>query len=208
MLRQKQIKNKNSKKTNTIYKKIKKERTLVLLKPDAVERGLIGEIISRFEKCGLKIVGLGLVKPNKKLMDKHYPKTKEWIENLGNNFFRTCEENNLKIDVKKEFNVNNAYELGLLVRSWLIDYMCSGPIIKIALEGAHAVEIVRKLVGSTLPYKAQPGTIRGDFSIDTPILANLEKRAIKNLIHASGSEEEAEYEINLWFTKDELIDYN
>ncbi len=205
---QKQTSKENLNKIQTLYKKIKKERTLVLLKPDAVKRGLIGEIISRFEKCGLKIIGLGLVKPSRKLMDKHYPKTKEWVENLGNNFFRTCEENNLKIDVKKEFNVNNAYELGLLVRSWLIDYMCSGPIVKIAIEGPHAVEIVRKIVGHTLPYKAQPGTIRGDFSIDTPILANLEKRAIKNLIHASGSKEEAEYEINLWFTKDELIDYN
>ena len=200
--------NKNLNKVGTIYKKIKKERTLVLLKPDAIERGLIGEIISRFERCGLKIIGLCLVMPNKKLMDKHYPKTKEWVENLGNNFLKTLEENNLKIDIKKEFNANNAYELGLLVRSWLIDYMCSGPIVKIALEGPHAVEVTRKIIGATLPYKAQPGTIRGDWVIDTPILANLEKRAIKNLIHASGSKAEAEYEIKLWFTKKELIDYN
>jgi len=199
------MKNKNLEK---VYKKIKKERTLILLKPDAVEKGLVGEIISRFEKCGLRIIGLALIKPNKKIMDKHYPKTKEWIENLGNNFVRTCEENNIKIDIKKEFNVNNVYELGLLVRSWLIDYMCSGPIVKMVLEGPHAVEVVRKIVGHTIPYKAQPGTIRGDFSIDTPILSNIEKRAIKNLIHASGNKKEAEYEINLWFKKEELIDYN
>jgi len=191
-----------------IYKKIKKERTLVLLKPDAVKRGLIGEIISRFEKAGLKIIGLQLVKPERKLLDKHYPKSKEWIENLGNNFIKTCEEYNIKVDLKKEFNVDNVYELGLLVREWLLDYMSSGPIVKIAIEGPKAIEVVRKIVGSTLPFKSPPGTIRGDYSIDNPIIANLEKRAIQNLIHASGNKEEADYEINLWFNKKELVEYN
>lgn len=190
-----------------IYLKIKKERTLVLLKPDAVKRKLIGEIIKRFENSGLKIIGLGIVLPKKNLMDKHYPKVKEWIENLGNNFINTCKEYNLEVDLKKDFKVNNIYELGLKVREWLIDYMCSGPIIKIALEGPKAVEVVRKIVGSTLPYKSPPGTIRGDFSIDNPIIANFEKRALQNLIHASGNEKEAEYELNLWFKKDELIEY-
>lgn len=188
------------------YKKLKKERTLVLLKPDAVKRGLIGEIIKRFENCGLKIIGLQMVKPTRNLIDKHYPKSKEWIENLGNNFINTCKEYNIKIDLKKDFNVNNAYELGLKVREWLLDYMCSGPIVKIAIEGPKAVEVVRKIVGSTLPFKSPPGTIRGDFSIDNPIIANLERRAIYNLIHASGNPKEAEYELNLWFTKKELFD--
>ncbi len=184
----------------------KKERTLVLIKPDGVERKLIGKIIARFERNGLRIIGLGLVKPNKNLIDKHYPKDKNWIENLGSNFIRSCEENNLKFDLKKDLGVNDVYQLGLLVRKWLIDFMSSGPIVKIALEGNHAVEVVRKIVGPTLPYKAPPGTIRGDFAIDSPIVANLEKRALKNLIHASGNLKEAEYELKLWFKKEELID--
>jgi len=191
---------------NSLIKKIKKERTLVLIKPDGVEKRLVGEIISRFERAGLKIIGLGIVKPNRKIMDKHYPKTKEWIENLGNNMLKTAEELKIKVDLKKDYGVNNVYELGLKIREWLINFMCSGPIVKIALEGPHAIQVVRKLVGKTIPFLAEPGTIRGDYSIDSPLLANLEMRPVKNLIHASGNEKEADYELKLWFKKDELID--
>lgn len=196
------------KKLEKIYKNLKEEKTLILLKPDAIKRRLIGEIIKRLENSGLEIIGLQMLKPKRSLLDKHYPKSKEWIENLGNNFIKTCEEYKINVDLKKDFNVNNAYELGLKVREWLLDYMCSGPIIKIAVKGPNAVEVVRKLVGTTLPFKSPAGTIRGDFSIDNPIIANFEKRAIQNLVHASGSKEEAKYEINLWFSKNELIDYN
>jgi len=189
-----------------LIKKIKKERTLVLIKPDGVERKLVGEIISRFERAGLRIVGLGIVKPSRKLIDKHYPKTRGWIENLGNNMLKTAEELKIKVDLKKDYGVNNVYELGLKVREWLINYMSSGPVVKIALEGPHAIQVVRKLIGKTIPFLAEPGTIRGDYSIDSPLLANLEMRPVKNLIHASGNEKEAEYELKLWFRKDELID--
>jgi nucleoside-diphosphate kinase len=189
-----------------LIKKIKKERTLVLIKPDGVERKLVGEIISRFEKAGLRIIGLGIVKPSRKLIDKHYPKTKEWIENLGNNTLKTAEELKIKVDLKKDYGVSNVYELGLKVREWLINYVSSGPVVKIALEGPHAIQIVRKLAGKTVPLFAEPGTIRGDFSTDSAILANLELRGVYNLIHASGNEKEAEYELKLWFRKDELID--
>jgi len=189
-----------------LIKKIKKERTLVLIKPDGVERKLVGEIISRFERAGLRIVGVGIVKPSRKLIDKHYPKTREWIENLGNNMLKTAEELKVKVDLKKDYGVSNVYELGLKVREWLINYMSSGPVVKIALEGPHAIQVVRKLVGKTIPILAEPGTIRGDYSIDSPLLANLEMRPVKNLIHASGNEKEAEYELKLWFRKDELID--
>jgi len=191
---------------NSLIKKIKKERTLVLIKPDGVEKRLVGEIISRFERAGLKIIGLGIVKPNRKIMDKHYPKTKEWIKNLGNNMLKTAEELKIKVDLKKDYGVNNVYELGLKIREWLINFMCSGPIVKIALEGPHAIQVVRKLVGKTIPFLAEPGTIRGDYSIDSPLLANLEMRPVKNLIHASENEKEADYELKLWFKKDELID--
>lgn len=184
------------------------ERTLVLIKPDGVERKLIGEIISRFERAGLKIIGLGILKPSRKLIDKHYPKNKSWIENLGYNLLKTSEEVNMKIDLKKNYKVNNVYELGLQIREWLINFMCSGPVVKIALEGPQAVTVVRKLIGKTVPFFSEPGTIRGDFSIDNPILANLEKRPIKNLVHASGNKDEAEYELKLWFKKSELIIYD
>jgi len=189
-----------------LIQKIAKERTLVLIKPDGVQRGLVGEIISRFEKAGLRIVGLGIVKPSRKIMEKHYPKERSWIENLGNNMLKTAEEFNLSVDLQKDYGVKNVYELGLKVREWLIDFMTSGPIVKMVLEGPHAVKVVRKLVGKTVPYFAEPGTIRGDYSIDSPLLANLEQRPVKNLIHASGSLEEAQKEIKLWFRKNELID--
>ncbi len=181
------------------------ERTLVLIKPDGVERRLVGEIISRFERAGLRIVGLGIVKPTKELIDRHYPKNRAWIENLGYNTIKTAEEAKLKIDLQKDYGVKNVYELGLKVRQWLIDFMSSGPVVKIALEGPMAVSVVRKLVGKTTPYLAEPGTIRGDYSIDSPLLANLEKRPIKNLIHASGNLKEAKYELKLWFKKSELL---
>jgi nucleoside-diphosphate kinase len=181
------------------------ERTLVLIKPDGVERRLVGEIISRFERAGLKIVGLGIVVPSKKLIDRHYPKDRAWIENLGYNLIKTAEEARMKVDLKKDYGVNNVYELGLKIRQWLIDFMSSGPVVKIALEGPQAIIVVRKLVGKTIPFLAEPGTIRGDFSIDNPILANLEKRPVKNLIHASGNKKEAEKELKLWFKKAELI---
>jgi nucleoside-diphosphate kinase len=155
------------------------ERTLVLIKPDGVERRLVGEIISRFERAGLRIVGLGIVLPSKKLIDRHYPKDRKWIENLGYNLIKTAEEAKTNVDLKKDYGVKNVHELGLKVRKWLIDFMSSGPVVKIALEGPQAIMVVRKLVGKTIPFLAEPGTIRGDFSIDNPILANLEKRPVK-----------------------------
>ena len=181
------------------------ERTLVLIKPDGVERRLVGEIISRFERAGLKIIGLGITRPTKKLIDKHYPKNRAWVENLGYNLIKTAEEAKLKINLKKDYKVNNIYELGLKIRMWLINFMVSGPVVKIALEGPQAISVVRKLVGETIPYLAKPGTIRGDYSIDTPLLANLQERPIKNLIHASGNLREAKKELKLWFKKSELI---
>lgn len=181
------------------------ERSLVLIKPDGVERKLVGEIISRFEKANFRLIGLGIIKPSKQLISKHYPKEKNWVENLGYNLIKTAEENNLKINLQKDYNVKNVYELGVKIREWLIDFMSSGPVVKMVLEGYLAVSAIRKMVGSTLPYKAEPGTIRGDFSFDSPIVANLEKRPIKNLIHASGNKKEAEREIKLWFKKEELL---
>jgi nucleoside-diphosphate kinase len=186
---------------------MEKERTLVLIKPDGVKRHLIGEVIRRFELRGLKVVALQMSHPTKKQMDAHYPKDKEWITNLGKNTARSYEEFEVKSTLKEDYGTDDTYKIGLKVREWLIDFMTSGPIVKIVVEGLHAIKMVRKIVGHTVPAFAEPGTIRGEFSIDSPDLANLNKRAVKNLIHASGNKTEAEHEIKLWFKPEEIYDY-
>jgi len=184
---------------------LKEEKTLVIIKPDGVKRGLTGEIIRRIEQRGLKIVALKMIWPNKKQMSRHYPNKRFYLLSLGNKTLETY--NHFNLDPIKELGVNDPLKIGRMVRRWLIDFMTSGPIIKMIVEGIHAVEMVRKLVGPTMPAKAEMGTIRGDFSIDSAVLANAQKRAVHNLIHASGSLEEAESEIKLWFSKEEIHSY-
>lgn len=183
------------------------EKTLVILKPDAVQRGLVGEIISRFEKAGLKLIASKMVRPSKDLADKHYPLDRqEFIEGMGHKSLNNYKE--LGVDPVKELGTADPHEIGKAVQGWLVEGLTSGPVIAIVLEGPHAVELVRKLAGNTLPIKAEPGTIRGDFSFDSSSLANSQKRAIRNLIHASGDKQEADFEINLWFSRDELHAYD
>ncbi len=182
------------------------ERTLVVLKPDAVKRGLSGEIIRRFERAGLKMVACKMLQVSRELAEKHYPlERREFIEGMGRKTLENYKD--MGVDPIKEMGTDNPYEIGKVIREWLIQMITSGPVLALVLEGPHAVELVRKLVGHTLPLKAAPGTIRGDFSFDSSYLANKNKRAIKNLVHASGDEEEAEYEINLWFSEDEIQSY-
>lgn len=182
------------------------EQTLVILKPDAVARGLIGEIITRFEKVGLKIVGAKVMRADKSLAQKHYPVTREaFIKGMGNKTLENYQA--LGVDPKKELGTDDALEIGKIIRDWLDDLITAGPVFAMVLEGPHAVELVRKMCGHTLPLLSAPGTIRGDLSYDSSYLANTGKRAIKNLIHASGNVEEAKYEIPLWFKPAELHSY-
>ncbi|MBI2263238.1 nucleoside-diphosphate kinase [Candidatus Berkelbacteria bacterium] len=182
------------------------EQTLVVLKPDAVARGLIGEIVSRFEKVGLKVVAVKVTKVNKSMAAKHYPLEREaFIRGMGQKSLDNYKD--LGVDPNKELGTDDAYEIGKIIRDWLEDLITSGPVFAMILEGPHAVELVRKLCGHTLPLLAAPGTIRGDLSYDSSYLANTGKRAIKNLIHASGSVEEAKYEIPLWFSPSEIHSY-
>lgn len=184
---------------------IRRERTLVFLKPDGVQRGLVGEVIGRFERAGFKLVGMKMLWPDRALLDRHYPKDETFLKTIGG---KTKEAfASYGMDVKKETGTDDPQEIGRQVRGWLIEYVGSGPVVAFVLEGIHAISVVRKLVGDTLPYRAGPGTIRGDFSIDSPTVANLMKRPVRNLIHASGSIEEAALEIPLWFRKEELHDY-
>lgn len=154
------------------------EQTLVLLKPDAVQRGLVGDVLTRFERVGLKIIGTKMIFPDKDHYYHHY-------EGIGHMVTRRGE---------KAFDVT-------------ISMMGSGPVIAIVFEGVEAVALVRKLVGGTEPKSALPGTIRGDFSHMSFEYADGKDKGIPNLIHASGDPEEAEKEIGHWFSDDELYDY-
>ena len=184
---------------------LKEEKTFVLIKPDGVQKGLIGEIIKRFEQRDLKIVALELFQPTAEEIDKHYPKDPAWITRLGEKSLGTYQQYN--IDPKPILGTDDAVEIGKMVRGWIVDYMSSAPLVRMVVQGLHAVDMVRKIAGSTLPYQADMGTIRGDFSNDSPALANSEKRAVMNLIHASETPEEAKHEITHWFGNSKAHDY-
>ncbi len=181
------------------------EKTLILIKPDGVKRGLIGEIIRRFERKGLKIVGLKIIHPKEELARKHYPITEEWYCKVGENTLDDCKK--FEIDAEKNIGTKDPIEIGKKVHRWNIDLLTSGPVIAMVLEGVHAIESARKLAGETVPNLAQAGTIRGDFTGASAISSNIKNKAIYNLVHTSKNKEEAESEIKLWFNENELQDY-
>lgn len=168
-----------------------------MIKPDGVRKGLIGEIIRRVEQRDLKIVAIEMFQPTHDQIDNHYPKDEAWIKRLGGKTLKTYEK--YGFDPVEELGTADDLEIGKMVRGWLIEYMTSAPLVKMVVQGIHAVDMVRKIVGPTIPSSADMGTIRGDFSIDSPVLANKEKRAVMNLTHASETPEEAEHEIKHWF---------
>lgn len=184
---------------------LKEEQTFVLIKPDAVQKGLIGEIIRRFEQRDLKIVALEMFQPTIKQIDTHYPKDEAWVTRLGEKSISTYKK--YGIDPKPLVGSDDPSKIGPLVRSWVIDYMSSAPLVRMVVQGLHAVDTVRKITGNTLPFIAEMGTIRGDFSIDSPALANSEKRAVMNLVHASETSEEARHEIKHWFEDVKTLNY-
>jgi nucleoside-diphosphate kinase len=154
------------------------QKTLVVFKPDTVQRGLVGEILSRFERVGLKVVATKMIAPDKAHYHKHY-------EGIGKMITRRGEQ---------------AFDVTL-------EMMIQGPVIAMVFEGVEAIALVRKLVGPTEPKSAQPGTIRGDYSHMSFGYADVAGKGIPNLIHASGDEEEAAKEIAHWFTEGELYEY-
>ena len=187
--------------------KIKFERTFCMIKPDGVMRGLIGEIIHRIEKAGLKVVAMKMLLPTEQQVRDHYPVSDEaWVHRLGEKSFSGFEK---LPDVSPEevLGSGDKKEIGRSVVEGLVKYMQSGPVICLVVEGMQAVDMVRKLAGHTLPFKAEMGTIRGDFSVDSPAVANAEKRSIHNLFHASETPEEAANEMKLWFGDDKMYDY-
>lgn len=188
--------------------KVKYERTYCMIKPDGVKRGLIGEIVHRLEKAGLKVVAMKMLVPTEEQVRAHYPASDEaWVHRLGEKSLSGF-ENLQDVDPKEVLGSDDKAVLGEGIVESLVEYMQSGPVVCMVVEGIQAVEMVRKLAGHTLPFKAAVGTIRGDFSIDSPAVANAEKRSIHNLFHASETQAEAENEIKLWFGADTIYDYD
>lgn len=181
------------------------EKTVLIIKPDGVKRGLVGEIISRIEKRGLKIIALEMVQASRDQVDDHYPKDKAWIKRLGEKSINTYKEHGMS--PKEELGTDDPDKIGEMVRGWLLDFLTSGPIVKMIVKGIRAVDMVRKIAGPTMPTGAEMGTIRGDFSVDDAAAANRAKRAVHNIIHASETAEEAEHEIKFWFAPEEIHDY-
>jgi nucleoside-diphosphate kinase len=182
---------------------ISEEKTLFLIKPDAVKRGIVGEILQRLEKVGLKIVAAKLTTPDNELASNHYPAADlSWLESLGKRSIEDCQK--YGIDTKEGLGTSNPIEIGKLIVVWNMDYLKSGPVFAFVFQGFNAVERLRSIVGNTIPVKANPGTIRGDYSLDSAISANIEKRSIHNIVHASGTVDEAKREIDLWFKPEEI----
>jgi len=178
------------------------ERTLVLIKPDGVQRSISGKIISRFEDAGLKIVGMKMIWANDELARTHYPLDEEWAKKLFEKTKASYEKDN------KPMKFKNHEEMGKIIQGNLILFLKESPVIAMVLEGPHAVELARKMIGSTEPRQAAPGTIRGDFaSIESYAKADSKERAVRNLIHASDSPENAGREISIWFSPLELHSY-
>jgi nucleoside-diphosphate kinase len=184
------------------------EQTLVLIKPDGVRRGLTGEIIARFERAGLTVVGLKLLQPSEAQALSHYPTTDAQLRQMGQKTLDTYAE--LGLDPGQELGTTDAKEIGEYVHAWNAAFLASGPVVAIALEGVHAVKKVRALCGKTMPRDADPGTIRGDFGSASPAVANIQRTAVYNIVHASDNEldpEEPTKEIAHWFTPGELVAY-
>ncbi|MBW2973729.1 nucleoside-diphosphate kinase [Candidatus Woesearchaeota archaeon] len=177
------------------------ERTLILAKPDALQRGLVGEIIKRFEKVGFKISGIKMIHASEEQLGKHYKDDPNWKESVGKKTLAAAKSKGIEMD-------ETAEQIGDRIRNWNMEGLKVCPIIAIIFEGHHAVEFGRKIVGNTEPRQAAPGTIRGDYSIESYQIADTKKRVIRNLIHASESKEEAEREIQVWFNNDEIFNYD
>ena len=177
------------------------ERTLVIVKPDGVQRGLVGEIIGRFEKVGLKLVATKMMVTDATKIEEHYTLDPQWRTVTGEKTIASYQAKGLTPPSMDPLEITQK------ILNNLKKYMTSGPVVFMVWEGAHAVKIVRKLGGGTEPLSSDVGTIRGDYVLDSYQMADTDSRAVRNLLHMSGSVEEAKLEINHWFKPEEVIDY-
>lgn len=183
---------------------VKRERTLVIIKPDGIQRSLIGDIIGRYERTGLKMVAAKMVIPTEEFAIRHYHEVggDEWLEAVGAKARAAYEKKGLESPYKT--NKDN----GWAVLKANAKYLSSGPVFCMVWEGSQACAIVRKITGATEPLSSDVGTIRGDLTVDSYQLADVDQRSVRNLIHASGNPEEAAKEIKIWFKDEELLNYN
>ena len=177
------------------------ERTLVIVKPDGVQRSLVGEIVGRLERVGLKLVAVKMLIPTVAHVEKHYTLDPDWKRAVG--------QKSIEAYIKKEIPPfsTDPMVVGNKVLQNLIKYLTSGPVIAMVWQGAHVVAITRKIVGGTEPLTSDVGTLRGDYVLDSYQMCDTDGRAIRNLIHASGSDTEATSEIAHWFSEKELHNY-
>lgn len=179
-----------------------KEHTLVILKPDAIQRSLMGEILGRYERSGLKVVAMKFVIPSAEMARAHYMiGGEEWLETVGKKAAAAYEKKGLKSPYA------TYRENGVAILEANTKYLSAGPVLAIVLEGHQSVAIARKITGGTEPLSSDVGTIRGDLTIDSYQLADVDSRSIRNLIHASGTPEEAQKEIPIWFKPEEILKY-
>jgi len=177
------------------------ERTVVFIKPESIQRHLMGEFMSRFERRGMKMIACKLIAPTAEQVGRHYPDDDAWLVPTG--------EKALKSYLDKGVDPGmTAVELAKLVRERLIEHFADRPLLVTVWEGTHAVAMGRKTAGATNCLLADVGSIRGDYSMESYDLADALERPIHTLIHASGSVEEAENEIKIWLTPEEILDYN
>lgn len=178
----------------------KYERTFVILKPDAIQRSLIGEVIRRLERTGLKFIGVKMIVPTREQATAHYGKDDAWCTKVGERIVGDIERDGKKAE-------KPAIEYGRDILNGLLDFLTSSPVVVMALEGNQAVGVVKKIVGGTEPLTSDVGTIRGDLTSDSYNIAGIDSRAVRNLVHCSDKVEEAERELVIWFTPKELISY-
>lgn len=178
----------------------KKERTLVIIKPDGIQRSLVGEIIKRIERTGFKFVAFKLLVPKEEQCWSHYNKDDVWFEAKGSKIIKDREEKGLPVE-------KTAIEYGKDILRGNVNFFMSGPVLAMVIEGNQSVGIIKKLVGGTEPLTSDVGTIRGDFTLDSYALAGIDIRAVRNLIHCSDSPQEAEREVQIWFDEKDIINY-
>ena len=176
------------------------ERSLVLLKPDTVQRSLVGEVIKRFEQTGLKIVSMKMVVPTEAQLLVHYNKDDSWYERKGKGIVEELTTQGQEI-------TKEPIEYGKDIIRTIVRYMTAAPVVAMILEGNKAVAVVTKIVGTTEPSTSDVGTIRGDYTVDSYSHSTFENRAVRNLVHQSESPEEAEREIAIWFKAEEIMNY-
>lgn len=181
------------------------ENTLIIIKPDAVKRGLIGKIIETFENVGLKLMAAKMLKPSEDVIKHHYPGTPDWIKEMGEKTLASFKQSGK--DVREIMKTDDPAQLGSFVYQRLVKYWMEGPIVVMIWSGPEAVTIARKLRGHTIPLLAQTGTLHSDYSFDSSTLSSSLDRVVKTFVHASGSVEEAEREINYWFPDIKLKNY-